>query len=235
MKTKIALLVICIFGITSSNAQIRFGVNGGIDYSTMNVTLKYQNDSGIKALLSYHFGLISDYKINDNFSLKTGLLLSKKGFNQEIHDLDSITKFRVTPYHIEVPVLGEYKLKIHKMNMLFGLGPYFSYGIFGSVDLDIKSNTIDIDYSENIRWSKYGDLLLIESEEIVYNYGYSKIKRIDYGISFEFGLEYESLILSIRYNYGLANLMWEYYSNEKMSNQNIGISLTYVFSSKSDK
>jgi len=235
MKTKIALLVICIFGIMSLNAQTRFGVRGGIDYSTMNVKLKYQNDSGIKGLLSYHLGLISDYRINDNFFLTTSLLLSKKGFNQEIDDLDSITKFRVTPYYIEVPVLGEYKLKVNRMNMLFGFGPYFSYGIFGSVDLDIKSNTIDINYSENIRWSKYGDLFLIESEKIVYSYGYSKIKRIDYGVSFEFGLEYESLILSIRYSYGLANLMWEYYTNEKMSNQNIGISLNYMFSSKKNK
>jgi len=235
MKTKIVLLVICIFGFMSSNAQVQFGVRGGIDYSTMNVKLKYQYDSGIKGLLNYHLGLISDYRINDNFFLKTGLLLSKKGFNQEINDLDSTTKFRVTPYYIEVPVLGEFKFKVHKINLLIDLGPYFSYGIFGSVNLDIKSNKEDINYSENIRWSKYGYLILAENEQIVYNYGYSKIKRFDYGVNFELGLEYESLTLSVGYSYGLANLMWEYYTNEKMSNQDVRISLTYMFSSKKNK
>ena len=235
MKTKIAFLVICIFCIISSNAQIRFGIQGGLDYSTMNVELKYQDNSGIKGLLSYHFGLISDYRINDNFFLKTDFLLSKKGFNQEINDLDSITKFRVTPYYIEVTVLSEFKLKVQKIHMLLGLGPYFSYGIFGNVNLDIKSNTNDINYSEDIRWSKYDNYMLPESEKIVYNYGYSKIKKFDYGVSVEFGLEYEALIFSIRYSYGLANLMWEYYTNENMSNQNIGISLAYLFNFKKNK
>lgn len=232
MKSKIAFLVICIFGIMSLNAQIRFGVRGGIDYSSMNVKFNYQNDSGIKGLLSYNIGLISDFKIKENLFLTTGLLLSKKGFTQEIENLDSITKFKVSPCYIEVPLLGEYKLKVHKLKMIFGFGPYFSYGIFGSVDLDIKSNTIDINYSENIRWSKYGYLLLTENEQIVYNFRYSQIKRVDYGISFAFGLEYEPLILSIRYSYGLANIMWEYSSNEKMSNQSIGISVTYMIPSK---
>lgn len=235
MKTKIVFLVICIFCIISSNAQIRFGIQGGLDYSTMNVELKYQDNSGIKGLLSYHFGLISDYRINDNFFLKTDFLLSKKGFNQEINDLDSITKFRVTPYYVEVTVLSEFKLKVQKIHMLLGLGPYFSYGIFGNVNLDIKSNTNDINYSEDIRWSKYDNYMLPESKEIVYNYGYSKIKRFDYGASVEFGLEYEALIFSIRYSYGLANLMWEYYTDEKMSNQNIGISLAYLFNFKKNK
>lgn len=235
MKTKIALLVICIFGIMSSNAQIRFGVRGGIDYTTMNVKLKYQNHSGIKSLLSYNIGLISDFRIKDNLFLTTGLLLSKKGFNQEIYNQDSITKFRVAPYYIEVPVLGEYKVEVDKLKMIFGFGPYFSYGIFGSVDLDIKSNTIDINYSENIRWSKYGYLILTENEQIVYNYGYSQIKRFDYGVSFEFGIEYEPVIFSIRYSYGMANIMWEYYTNEKMSNKNIGLSLTYMISYRKNK
>ena len=132
-----------------------------------------------KDSFSIHLGLISDYRINDNFSLKTHLLLSKKGFNQEIKDLDSITKFRVSPHYIEIPVLAEFRFKVKKTHMSLGVGPYFSYGIFGKVNLDIESNTQDISYSEDIRWSKYDNFMLPESEVIIHSYGYSKIKRVE--------------------------------------------------------
>jgi hypothetical protein len=237
MKKIIILSIVCRLAFLSLNAQIELGVCGGADYTTMNIKLDYQNVLGIQGIPAYHFGIVSKYLIRENLYLTTDLSLAKKGFthsnSQNISTIssfrDSLTDFKVSLYFIEIPILTEFKAKFEKMNVLFAVGPYISYGIVGKVSLEINSRSTDINYSENIRWSKYNYNINNIGESIVYNYGYSRIKRFDYGTTIRFGVEFNSIILNAEYKYGLANLMWEYRKYERMNTQNIGLSLIYLF------
>ena len=234
MKKKFILGIVCLLGFLSSNAQIQLGVTGGADYSTMNVRLESQNVLGVKGTPSYHFGVTSKYSVNENFYLAADLLFSKKGFKQSDRQYgpDNLTNFDVSLYYIELPVLMEFKVKFKKMNVLFGIGPYVSYGIGGNVKLDIISSSTNLSYSEKIRWDKYYSDPTNIGERIVYDYGYSKIKRLDYGAVTRFGIEFNSFILSAEYKYGIANLMWEFRKYERMNNQSIGLSLVYLLKTK---
>lgn len=234
MKKNFFLGIICVLGFLSSNAQIQLGITGGVDYSSMNTRLEYQNVLGIKGTSSYHFGIASKYSVKENFYLAADLLFSKKGFRQSNRQYfrDSLTNFNVSLYYIELPILMEFKAKFEKVNILFGIGPYISYGIGGNVKLDINSLSTDLNYSEKIRWSKYYSDPNNIGERIVYDYGYSKIKRLDYGAAIRFGVEFNSFILNAEYKYGLANLMWEFRKYERMNNQSIGLSLVYLLKAK---
>lgn len=237
MKKIIVLSIACVLGLLASNAQIQLGISGGVDYSTVNVNLEYQNVIGIQGIKAYHFGIVSKYEVKENFYLTADLLFSRKGFmysNSQIlpqmpNFSDSLTDFKITMDYIEIPILMEFKVRFEKINILFGIGPYLSYGIGGKINLDINSPSTDINYSEKIRWSKYDSDLNNIGESIVYNYGYSQIKRFDYGTTIRFGAEINSIVLNVEYKRGLTNLMWEYKKNEKMNTQSIGLSLIYMF------
>ena len=234
MKKKFILGIVCALGFLSSNAQIQLGVTGGADYTTMNVRSEFQNVLGVKGTSSYHFGIASKYSVNENVCLAADLLFAKKGFQQSDrqYGTDSLTNFDVSLYYIELPVLMEFKVKFKKMNVLFGIGPYVSYGIGGNVKLDITSPSTNLSYTEKIRWDKYNSDPTNVGESIVYDYGYSKIKRLDYGVVTRFGIEFNSFILSAEYKYGIANLMWEFRKYERMNNQSIGLSLVYLLKAK---
>jgi len=237
MKQSIILLAFGILGFLTSNAQLKIGFTGGIDYSKMNIHREYQDDFGVQGIPGYHFGLASKYHVGKNLSLTTDFLFAKKGFSQPpsqvILDKDrliyNVSDINVSLYYIEIPVLTEFKVEYEKMNVLFGIGPYISYGIDGAINMDIESASASINYSDKIRWSKSNGMGSDINESIVDNLGYSQIKRFDYGPIVRFGIEYNSFEVNAEYKYGLANLMWEYRQHERMNNQSLGLSFKYLF------
>jgi hypothetical protein len=239
LKRTILFCFLCVFGFLSINAQIKPYITGGIDFATINTSSEYNNDFGILATPGYHFGIEFKHKLKENFNLNAGLLFSKKGFKQSwsqplfisLESVDSVTTLNVSSYYLELPIIMEFRAKFEKMNILFGIGPYFAYGIGGKVNLDINSPSTNYNYSEKIRWSKYVILPGNSNfgENLVYDYGYSQIKRFDYGADIRLGVEFKSITLNAEYKYGLANLMWEYRKHEKLNNQSIGLSVAYTF------
>jgi len=238
MKLSIILSVLITLGFLTSNAQLKIGITGGIDYSKTNIHRSYQDDFGVKGIAAYHFGLASEYKVNENLYFTTDLLFAKKGFTQpttqETFGKDFLTynvsDVKVSVNYIEMPVLTEFKVRFEKMNVLFGIGPYIAYGIGGRINLDIESAATIVNFSDNIYWSKFdwireGTI----NESIVYNLGHSKIRRFDYGPMIRFGVEYNSFAINAEFQYGLANLMYEYAMSERMNNQSLGLSVKYLF------
>jgi len=237
MKQSIILFALGILGFLTANAQVKIGFTGGIDYSKMNIHREYQDDFGIQGIPGYHFGLASKYQISKSVNLTTDFLFAKKGFSQPtsqvILDKDrliyNVSDIKVSLYYIEIPVLTEFKVEYEKMNVLFAIGPYISYGIDGNINMDIESASASINYSDKIRWSKSNGMGSDTNESIVDNLGYSQIKRLDYGPIVRFGVEYNSFIVNAEFQYGLANLMWEYRQQERMNNQSLGLSFKYLF------
>ncbi|HEY3370680.1 MAG TPA: outer membrane beta-barrel protein [Prolixibacteraceae bacterium] len=240
MKKSIILSILGILGFLSSNAQFKIGLTGGVDFPKMSVRREYQNDFRIMVNPGFHVGLASRCQVSENLSIATDLILSRKGLSQSFHEIgfpiggitDSVKNIDVSLYYIEMPVLMEFKARFEKMNVLFGIGPYVAYGLKGAVDLDIYARSGDIHYSEDVRWSKYNAFTGNMGERVVYESGYSQIKRLDYGPALRFGVEFNSLVLSAEFKYGLANLMWEYRADERMNNQTLGLSARYLFNFK---
>jgi hypothetical protein len=249
MKKIVLISIVCAFLFGSLKAQIKLGISGGLDYASMNVKFQYLSDFGIKGIPAYHFGLTTVHPIKENLFITADLLFSKKGFIQSISQhyahpwsgfSDSLTEFKVPLYYIELPILMEFKVKFEKINIFFGFGPYIEYGIDGKVTLNIQStmkapgytHSTSLNYSENVHWNKYPFNSNNFGKIIVDDYGYTKIRRFDYGSTVRFGIGFSSFILNAECKYGFANLMWTYRKYEKMNNRSLGLSLVYFFHSK---
>lgn len=241
MKQCLIFLCILILASLTSKAQLKLGITGGIDYSKTNIHRLYQDDFGILGKATYHFGLSSEYKVNENVYLTTDLLFTQKGFTQPTSQattgndflMHNVSDINVSVNYIEIPVLSEFKVNFDKMNVFFGVGPYIAYGIDGKIKLNIESGSNIYKFTDKIYWSKYDWIRNPDlNKSIVYNLGQANIQRFDYGPVVRFGIEYKSLKVNAEYKYGLANVMYEWSKYESMHNESLGLSVKYLFNLK---
>jgi hypothetical protein len=238
MRHSTILFAILILGSLTSNAQLKIGLTGGIDYSKTNIRRLYRNDFGVQGKATFHFGLTSEFKLADKVFLATDILFSRKGFQQPTiqevtandPQLYKVFDVDVSADYIEMPVIPEFKVKFEKMKVLFGVGPYIAYGVGGKINMKIASGTNTNSFSTNIFWKKFdgnrnGDI----NKTIAYNLGQANIQHFDYGPIVRLGIEIHSITVNAEYEYGLSNLMYEWSANESMHNQRLGLSVKYTF------
>jgi hypothetical protein len=225
------LIVLCaiIYFTSLSYGQILIGLSAGTTLSSMSVERRDLSTFKIKPIFGFNFNLITEYKINQNFSLYSGLSLSQKGFKQSIRyfyrpDVDSTAEMISKLNYLEIPVYLKFNTSLNKINFFYGIGPYFSLGIKGKVTSNITGRT-NASYTDEITWDKK----MYFQSDLVEEYGYTNIKRFDIGVGNLIGINYNTLVFTLSYQYSLRNIMWEYYQDEKMSNSSLALSLGYRF------
>jgi hypothetical protein len=103
--------------------------------------------------------------------------------------------------YIDVPLNLAYLFPINKKSDFFiQAGPYLGYGMYAN------AGTLDL-------FSIDGGL-----------------KRFDYGLGFGTGVQFGSIVTSVNYELGLANLDWS--NSEETKNKVFQISLAYMFGKK---
>jgi hypothetical protein len=127
--------------------------------------------------------------------------------------------------YLEIPIYLKFTTKIKESNFFYGVGPYISYGLKGKITTDITGRN-NSTYVDIIKWDKSTDYL---TSDLVENYGYSKLKRFDFGIGTVVGYKYKNFMVTASYKFGLHNFMWEYSQDEKMSNSCLSLSVGYFF------
>ena len=229
MKKSIIFSLI-IFSTMFSYGQLSIGVSAGSNLSTMTVFRRDLSTFKINPIFGINANLIADYMFNPNMSLWTGLSISQKGFNQHIKyyfrpGLDSTAEITSKLTYIELPIYLKFNTSIKQINIFYGAGPYVAYGIQGKVTTNITGRD-NITIEDKIKWNKSYDY----KSDLLNTYGYSNIKRLDFGIGTILGFSYKNFMLTASYQYGLNNLMWEYFQDEKMSNSSLSISFGYFIS-----
>jgi hypothetical protein len=224
MKKLVVFLVICYFALPV-RGQISAGISTGTCLSTMSVHLRDLSTFRIKPIFGFNLNFIVDIKLNSSLSLSSGMSFSQKGFRQTLYyQYSPFTSAEMTSHinYLEMPVYIKISTNLTKINFFYGIGPYFSYGLNGKV----STLTADSSYTEEIKWAKSRGLI---ENDLPNTYGYTSIKRFDYGIGNMAGLKYKQLFLTLDYRYSLKNIMWEYYLDEKMSNSVLSLSAGYIF------
>jgi hypothetical protein len=224
MKKFALFFIICYFA-QLANGQISVGISTGPVLSTMSVHLRDFSNFRIKPIFGFNLNFIADIKLNSNLSFSSGMSFSQKGFRQTLYYQNSpFTSAEMTSHinYLEIPVYIKINTNLNKVNFFYGVGPYFSYGLNGTV----STLTADSSYTERINWAKSRGFI---ENNLPNNYGYTSIKRFDYGIGNIVGLKYKQLFLTLDYKYSFKNIMWEYYLDEKMSNSVLSLSIGYMF------
>jgi hypothetical protein len=227
MKKSIIFTIIISLSLITKG-QISVGVSVGSNLSSMSVFLRDRSTFRINPTFGYSANLIAEYKFKSNLSLWTGLSLTQKGFNQHIKYFYS-PKFDTTAdigsklTYLEIPIYLKFNTSFKDIDLFYGFGPYVSYGLYGVLTTEITGRN-DLTITEKMKWDKsytYSDLINY--------YSYANLKRFDYGIGSMFGIKYRNFIAVATYKYGLHNIMWEYYQDEKMTNSSFSISVGYIF------
>lgn len=191
-----------VFVMKMSNAQT--SVFGGVNFANMKFSSGGFSFSP-KSIVGYHFGVGSDFALNNNLYINTGLQFSLKGFKVEPGLMDETFGGKDQLSYLEVPVNLMYKHQLHDALKIFiQAGPYIGYALKGKEKTN--EGTVDIDFgSENYR-------------------------RADYGLGIGAGAEFGRIIAKLNYQFGLANIVDN--SEVKVRNRVFQISVGYIICRK---
>jgi hypothetical protein len=166
MKTsvKILLVITLVLSATYAQAQTKFGIKGGLNFSTIAIsgggaTVTPDSKTG------FNLGLISEIPLATDFYLQPGFLLSTKGFKFDSESLST--------NNIEIPINALYKLNAGSVKVLGFAGPYIGYALSG------KAGSSDIKFS--------GDNKEMNAFDFGFNFG-AGVEISSFQITAQYGL-----------------------------------------------
>jgi hypothetical protein len=161
----------------SSNDESHFGVKGGVNFS--NIISEDIDDNNV--LTSFNAGVYGTFPVGDILSIQPEILYSRKGGELTYDNAFATGETQFKLNYIEVPVL----LKVNITdNLSVHAGPYVAYLIDAQVKNDANGNAIDFEDT----------------------YNNDDFNKFDAGISAGIGLDFDSIGIGARYNYGFTTI-----------------------------
>jgi len=228
MKIKfLTLSAILILSSVAMQAQIGFGLLGGVNFQNING----KNSSGDKLenglLTGFHAGINVNIPVATNFYFQPGLLFSVKGAKNEFFiplnkaSGDYTTTTRLS--YVEMPLNLLYRPQLGNGFLLLGFGPYLAYGISGMETTQFNSSSVE----RKVKFENSVGLLTALDGNAYY-------RPFDAGANILFGYEFGmGAFLQLNAQLGLLKINPEYswISDDQRSymNTGYGLSLGYRF------
>lgn len=231
MKTKtklFALSVIFILMTATLQAQVGFGIQGGVNFQNING----KDGSGEKLtnelITGFHAGVNINIPVATDFHFQPGLLFSVKGSKNDFFSAptkasgDYATTTRIS--YLELPLNLLYRPLVGKGHILLGFGPYIAYGIGGKEKSDFGS-LASIERTVKFKNS------VSDMTDLITNAYY---RPFDAGANIFFGYELSNgIFLQLDAQLGMLKINPEYswINDDKRSYKNtgFGLSLGYRF------
>jgi len=228
MKTKLlTLFVILALSSLAVQAQIGFGLLGGVNFQNINGKDSDGDKLENGIVTGFHAGINVNIPVAPDFYFQPGLLFSVMGAKNEFYSPllkasgDDITTTRIS--YIELPLNLLYRPQLGNGHLLLGFGPYLAFGITGKETTKFSSITIE-------RPVIFENSVSTWSDQIDNAY----YKRFDAGANILFGYEFSmGAFVQLNAQLGLLNINPEYtwISDDQTSYRNtgFGLSLGYRF------
>jgi hypothetical protein len=201
---KIFLSLAILFFSFQVNAQFRFGVLAGNNFSDMATIDKGFSIKTMKK--SFHIGGIIEYqisKLSESFSAESGLVLNWKGTKIRSNEsLGSSITTTISPIYLEVPVNAIYIVDFGTSKLQLFAGPYLGYMIGGKIKTEFSP------FSQN------------DTSESLHG-----IKSLDFGVNIGAGIKMDDILVRLQYGYGLTNLESGGSGTNEIKNRDISISI----------
>ncbi len=194
MKKKLFLFVVFLAGVfTSVDAQQNWGLRGGLNLSTLDMTQAIfvgGNDNQYKE--GFRIGFVGNVENKRMFSIQPGLYLSMIGsrFKGTLNNVKTTEADRL--FYFQLPVLGCLTLPLFRTEQRkwqFFAGPYVAYSIGGKAKFKNKGAVEKVS-------------LFVEGEDG--NQG--TLKKFDWGLTFGTGYTYHRLFVGLYYDLGMINI-----------------------------
>ena len=203
---KFILLSVVLCMVTSINAQIRFGVKAGGNFSNLYTSGSSQGINGdqYKGRFGYHFGGVMEYSFSNIFSIQPELQYLNHGANLKKDNSFGMKDAHVTLNTLQLPVNLKATFNTNKAKLFVYGGPYVGYNMYGKVDGKIDGKSVD---------------------QKLFSKG-SNMERWDYGVGIGVGAEINQFTLTLANQFGMRDISGE---SGRMRAGNITLSLGYFF------
>ena len=224
---KIFILLVLNFAVSTSNAQIKVGILGGANESTIVETNNLTNWGNIKKnynwLQGFHGGLVTEIPVNKKGSVvfQPALVYYNKGrkyfqqFDTSVTILAKDSSFKQRLNYIDIPLNLLVKLRLgSKLNFIIGGGPYVSFFFNGSE----KSVT---NFKDPLNYPA----ISATNSDLPVGKAPGKYTTIDYGASATVGLEMGKVFLRASGSQSLSDMFQASNYKGSFKNQVFSISL----------
>lgn len=213
--------------------SFRAGLNGSsllIPNSSFNSAYKFGYSSTQKMKLGAQAGLILNIRLQDHFSLQTGVMYSWQRFSQEQQSVftDSLTSYSIgsqnkyVSHHIRVPLMLNYHFSTNPNHFVAGAGLFLdgtlgctlAYDASAVVTTATDHGPVVTKYFGNGHLDPYKNerqvlYYTVDAGDFVENYPLymgKMLKRIDLGVSLELGYQISKFYVGLGANFGLINM-----------------------------
>jgi len=160
MKKLFLVTAIAVLGLSNVNAQkVKFGVKAGLNLAF----ITGDNSKDFDPNTDFHFGVMSEFKISDKFSLQPELIYSGQGADTNIESEGSIAL-----NYLNMPIMGKYYVT---ERLSLEAGPQIGYL------LSTKGGSLD-----------YKDLLKPIDFGVNFGVGYKLDNGLNFGARYNLGL-----------------------------------------------
>lgn len=220
MKTIYKLSIVALMTLIgfSASAQhvlpVRFTLEGGLNLSNSSW------DAGSldkKNRVGFQIGMMVEYPVTDVFYLQSGLSYTRKGarvegFREEGNG-DRNREITMNQMYLQVPVYVAGKIEVAPgVKIVLNAGPYFAQGIAGTSKVPGKVTFWNEHYIASGEFSTFG--------------GHNSLKRFDFGLGAGVGVEFASVVVTLRTEMGLIDIGKD---NLNYKNRNVALTLGYKF------
>ncbi len=182
------LLILTISFITFSNAQIRVGIQGGLNIASFTIPNNLISNAERNSLLAFSIGGIGELAVSNLFYLQIEPRYIQKGFITEISEFAGTSKSTESVNYFELPLYVKAKFCTKNFQPFILVGPNFGFLLSASEEATLFTGQTLPKLDTKVNYKSY-DL------------------AIDFGVGVEYVLtEVLSLHSSVRYSLGIANV-----------------------------
>ncbi len=209
-----------IVPIEKTDAQVKFGIKGGVNFSDMKYEPQDQT-SGIpdtKSLTSYHVGVIADVPLLSVLSIQPGVMLNSIGAKVEKNGNNAGYTAKINPLYVDVPVNILFKPQIGTGTKFYvGVGPYIGFGVGGKATVEGNVGDVNGSIDHDLKFGNSSD---------------DDLKSTDIGGNVLAGFEFNNgLLIGAQYGMSFTNNApeGENSDNKILKNKVLSISVGYLF------
>ncbi|SDT60141.1 Outer membrane protein beta-barrel domain-containing protein [Mucilaginibacter mallensis] len=144
----------------TNNGTITFGLAGGTSFAFIQVKSPYRDEVYTNSEAPFSLGFNADFKFNDYFSIRPGILYAGKGgtmnavyVDQQENNISVTDDYKL--HYLEIPIAFIGHLPVGDgANIYLGAGPYFSLGLNGTNNQTLYT---DDPVKQKITYGKNGD------------------------------------------------------------------------------
>lgn len=202
-----------------SFAQISFGVQATGSLASAQAKSKYDIEYDKEMNIRPGGGVVVQYGLGTNFSLRSGVSYSQQGVTLKYSfDEFGSTKSTARLNYVQVPVHAIYGVRAGNVNVYAGLGGYAGYGFSGEVKNTLWFYTEDGGYEISEKLKAFDKL---EDDG-------GDLNRFDYGASGFAGVHLKcGLFVQAGYQLGIANISRD--KDDTYRNRAVQLTVGYLF------